>query len=154
MRALKVGDQVGLVFTTVLDHIGLGLVDEDEELHEWTDRSYWEERGSQRTVALADSILELARKLDPQLELKYNKFYIGLAKAGAPRNFVIFRPKKTFLRFEPRLPRSDATQAELEAAGLDVMDYDQRWNRYRIRLTAEGLKQHHDILEKVIGDAW
>jgi hypothetical protein len=154
MRALRVGDQVGLVFTTVLDHVGLGLVDEDEEVHEASDRAYWEERGSPRMVALADCILELARKFDPQLELKYNKFYIGLAKAGAPRNFVIVRPKKNFLRFEPRLPRSDATQAELEAAGLDVMDYDQRWDRYRIRLTAEGLKQHRDVLEKVIGDAW
>jgi hypothetical protein len=154
MRALRVGDQVGLVFTTVLDHVGLGLVDEDEEVHEASDRAYWEMRGSPRMVALADSILELARKFDPQLELKYNKFYIGLAKAGAPRNFIIVRPKKSFLRFEPRLPRSDATQSELEAAGLDVMDYDQRWNRYRIRLTAEGLKQHRDVLEKVIGDAW
>jgi hypothetical protein len=154
MRALKVGDQVGLVFTTVLDHLGLGLVDEDEEVHEWTDRSYWVERGTQGTVALADHLLELARKFDPQLELKYNKFYIGLAKAGAPQNFVIFRPKKNFLRLEPRLTRSDTTQAELEAAGLDVMDYDQRWGRYRIRLTADGLKQHSAVLEKVIGDAW
>jgi hypothetical protein len=154
LRALRTGNQVGLVFTKVLDQVGLGLVDEDEEVHEWTDRSYWEKRGSARTVAVADGLLAIARQLDPQLELKYNKFYIGLAKGGAPRNFAIFRPKKNFIRFEPRLPRSDATQAQLEAAGLDVMDYDERWGRYRIRLTPENLKQHAAVLERVIADAY
>jgi hypothetical protein len=154
MQALKAGDDVGLVFTRVLDHTTLGLVDEDEELHEATDRSYWEERGSQRTVSMADSLLEVAKKLDSGLELKYNKFYIGLAKDGAPRNFVIFRPKRSFIRFEPRLTRSDATQSQLEAAGLDVMDYDERWRRYRIRLTPDDLNKHIGVIEQVIADAY
>lgn len=153
MHALRVGDQVGLVFTKVLDHVGLGPVDEDEELHESTDRSYWEKRGSQRTVAVADRLLQIAKRLDPQLELKYNKFYIGLAKQGAPQNFVIFRPKKNFIRFEPRLPRSDETQERLERAGLDVMDYDERWGRYRIRLTPEDFEKHAEVLDRVIADA-
>jgi hypothetical protein len=154
MQALKAGDQVGLVFTKVLDQIGLGLVDEDEEVHEWTDRSYWEERGTQRTVAAVDGLLDLARKIDPQLELKYNKFYIGLAKGGTPQNFIIFRPQKNFIRFEPRLRKSEATQGQLDAAGLNVMDYDERWRRYRIRLTLEDLKLHQEVLQKVIADAY
>lgn len=154
VRALKSGDQVGLVFTRVLDHVRLGLVDEDEEVHDTTDRSYWEKRGSQKTVSIADELLELTRKLDPDLELKYNKFYIGLAKNGSPRNFMIFRPKKSFLRFEPRLKHSEKTQEQLEKAGLDVMDYDERWGRYRIRLTAEDLKRHIAVLERVISDAY
>jgi hypothetical protein len=98
-------------------------------VHEAADRSYWVERASEATVALADDLLDLARKLDAELEVKYNKFYIGLSKSGAPRNFIIFRPKRSFIRFEPRLTRSDTTQAQLESAGLDVMDYDERWGR-------------------------
>lgn len=54
MSALKVGETVGLVFTKVLDHMPLGLVDEDEEIAETTDRAYWEERGSKSTLALTD----------------------------------------------------------------------------------------------------
>jgi hypothetical protein len=154
MQAFKAGDQIGLIFTKVLDQVSRGLVDEDEELHETTDRSYWIDRGSPETVGMADKFLEVAKKLDPSLELKYNKFYIGLAKDGAPKNFVIFRPKKNFLRFEPRLARSDATQEQLEAAGLDVMDYDEQWGRYRIRLTSQDLKQHLGVLEKVVADAY
>jgi len=41
MKALTAGEQVGLVFTTVVDQMALGLVDEDEEAQELTDRSYW-----------------------------------------------------------------------------------------------------------------
>jgi hypothetical protein len=143
-----------LVFTKVVDQLSLGLVDEDEETHEVTDRAYWESRGSQRTVAMADAVLELVKKLDASLELKYNKFYIGLAKNGAPNNFLIFRPAKTFIRFEPRLERSDATQQQLESAGLDVMDYDERWGRYRIRLTPEDMQKHRAVIESVIADSF
>jgi hypothetical protein len=154
MQALKCGDQIGLVFTKVMDQVTLGPVDEDEEVHEAADRSYWEARGSQRTVAMADALLESARKSDPGLDLKYNKFYIGLAKGGAPQNFVIFRPKKDFLRFEPRLLRSDAVQNRLQEAGLDVMGYDERWGRYRIRLTPEDLKKHREVFDQLIADAF
>ena len=88
---------------------------------------------SEKTVGMCDKLLDSIKPLDGELELKYNKFYIGLAKNGQPSNFVVFRPKKNFLRIEPRLAKSDETQDQLETAGLDVMDYDDRWGRYRIR---------------------
>jgi len=47
MNALKYGDNVSLVCTTVLDQMSLGLVEEDEE-QEVVDRSYWEKRGQKR----------------------------------------------------------------------------------------------------------
>ncbi len=46
--------------------------------------------------------------------------------------------------------RSDSTQQQLETAGLDVMDYDERWGRYRIRLTPEDLTKHRAVIESVI----
>lgn len=150
MKALKAGNSVGLVFTTVVDQMALGLVEEDEEVQEATDRTYWEQRGSKKTVAMADELLELARNHDKALELKYNKFYIGLAKDGQPSNFVIFRPKKGFLRFEPRLKSSPETQESLESAGLDVMDYDSRWGRYRIRLQPGDIEKNRKTLTEVI----
>lgn len=94
MNAIKVGDAVSLVFTTVLSELTLGPV-EDEEDQEVTDRSYWEKRGTKATVGMADDLLETVNTFDPQLELKYNKFYIGLAKDGQPSNFAIFRPQRT-----------------------------------------------------------
>lgn len=154
MNVLKIGEYVGLVFTTVLDRMALGMIDEDEEVAETTDRVYWEQRGSKKTVALADQLLEIAQTHDQSLELKYNKFYIGLAKNGQPSNFVIFRPKKGFIRFEPRLKDSPEMQERLESSGLDVMDYDKRWGRYRIRLQPSDCDKNRKILEEIIAEAY
>jgi len=154
MNALKIGQQVGLVFTTVLDHMPLGLIDEDEETAETTDRAYWEQHGSKKTVALADQLLEIAKTHNPKLELKYNKFYIGLALNGQPSNFVTFRPKKSFVRFEPRLANSPETQDRLEAAGLVLMDYDKRWGRYRIKLEPGDVEKHKTILQEIMAEAY
>lgn len=154
MNALRIDNQVGLIFTTVLDQMSLGLVDEDEEIQEVTDRAYWESRGSKKTVAMADEFLEIAKQFDGALELKYNKFYIGLAKNGQPSNLFIVRPKKGFIRFEPRLKNSKETTEKLESAGLDVMDYDSRWGRYRIRLKPGEIEEQKVILTEVIKGAF
>jgi hypothetical protein len=154
MKALKSGNNVGLVFTTVVDQMALGLVGEDEEVQETATRAYWEQRGSKKTLAVADELLELSRIHDKALELKYNKFYIGLAKAGQPNNFLIFRPKKGFLRFEPRLKSTPETQDFLESANLDVMDYDTRWGRYRIRLQPGDVDKFHKVLTEVVSRAF
>ena len=92
MSALELDGRVGLVFTRVLDQVSLGLVDEDEDVQEITDRGYWEQRGCPGTVGMADELLEIARTFDPSLELKYNKFYIGINKDG--RLPFVLRPQK------------------------------------------------------------
>ncbi len=154
LSAIRLGDTVSLVCSKVLDEIRLGLVDEDEEVQAVTDRSYWEARASKHTLAMADEMLEVVRTLDSDLELKYNKFYIGLAKGGQPNNFVIFRPKKDWLRLEVRLDRSDETQAQLDGSSLDVMDYDSRWGRYRIRLVKGDTTKHKEFLTALMTKAF
>jgi len=153
LSVLKNGDGVGLVFTKIIDHRILGS-DEEEEEAEVTDRAYWENRGSKKTLALADQLLPLVQKHDPKLEFKYNKFYIGLAKDGLPINFITFRPKKDFLRIAPRLKLTPELSGRLEAAGLDVMEYDTQGGRYRIRLKPGDIGKHQEILEEIISDAW
>lgn len=154
MQAFKLGDHISLVFTTVLSEMQLGLVDEDEEVHEVTDRAFWEKRGSKTTLEMTDTLLSLVKELDPELSLKYNKFYIGLAKNGQPSNFVVFRPKKDWLRFEPRMERSEEVQNQLDEAGVDVMEYDNRWGRYRIRLAKGDIEKHKPLLKSLFERAY
>ena len=154
MRAVQLGNSVSLVFTTVLDQVQLGFVDEDEEVYEVTDRTYWETRGSKATVAMADELLEVVKQLDPALELKYNKFYIGLARQGQADNFVIFRPQKNFIRVDIRLKKDDAIEQKIEAAGLDVMDYDNQWGRYRIRFAKGDVSKSFDVLKELFSLAY
>ena len=147
MSALRVGQHTTLVFTTVLDELHLGLVDEDEETQATTDRAYWEQRGSKETVSLADDILEIIHQFDPSVELKYNKVYIGLATNGRANNVVVFVPKKTELNVQPRLDESAELNQDLQAAGLDLMPYDKPWNRYRIRIDKDGLNRHRESID-------
>jgi hypothetical protein len=155
MQGLKIdNDKISLIFTKVLDERKLGLIDEDEEVYESTDRNYWEKRANKTTLALADEIYEMVKELDSGLSLKYNKFYIGIAKNGQPDNFVIFRPKKDWIRLEPRLEQSDEIQNVLDEAGLDVMDYDTRWGRYRIRLSKGDIKKHEQTIKDLLKRAY
>jgi hypothetical protein len=155
MNAYKFGDDVSLIFTKVLDESPLGLVDEDEEVRELTDRDYWIKRGTNETVALADEMLEVVKEFYSGFELKYNKFYIGLAKDGQPNNFVIFRPRKKDLNIEVKLPQSDEVQKIIDDANLDDMGYDTRWGNYRIRVSKQDLKKNkeaYNILLKMAFD--
>ena len=154
LHAIKVGESISLVCSTVLGEVRLGLVEEDEEVQEVTDRAYWESHASKTTIADADELLAIIKTFDPAFGLKYNKFYIGLAKNGQPSNFVIFRPKKDWLRLEVRLPRSDETQSLLDNAGLDLMDYDTRWGRYRIRLGKGDIQKHRTFLTDLLKRAF
>ena len=67
-----------------MDELSRGLVDKDEDAEAApTDRAYWEKKGTKATVQLVDDLLGIAREINPSLDLKYNKFYIGLSKDGS-----------------------------------------------------------------------
>lgn len=149
MQALQVDDNVMLVFTTVLDRTTLGSEEEDDGMTEPADRLYWEQRANKATVAVADDILAIINGWDPNLTLKYNKEYIGIAKDGQPRNFVILNPKKGWMRVQIRLERAEETQARLDEAGLDLMDYS-RSGRYRIRMTKDDVGRHKELLAQLL----
>lgn len=154
MNAFKIknGDQFGLVFTTVVDQMSLGPVDEDEGTEEVTDRAYWENRATKQTVAMADELLDLAKQCDDSLELKYNRNYIGLAKNGRPCNFFSVGPRKAFIYFVPRLPHSPETNNKLEDAGLEFRY--RGWGAYRIRLNPGDIVQHKAVLTEVVQEAY
>jgi hypothetical protein len=150
MNAYSFGDEIVLVFTKVLDEMPLGLVDEDEEIQEETNRDYWLKRGTETTVKMADQILEIINGFKPGYLLKYNKFYIGLAKGGQPNNFTIIRPKKNFTVIQIKLPKSTETDETIENSGLDIMSYESRWGSYRIRLDKGDIKKHEAVLKDLL----
>jgi hypothetical protein len=155
MQAYKVGEHFTLVFTKVLDELSRGPVDQDEEAEAApTDRKYWEEnRATKETLQLTDELFGIVRELDPTLELKYNKFYIGLARNGQPDNFVVFVPRKKFAAIETRIPRTDDVDAQIKASGLDL-SYDNQWGRYRVNVDRDGLKHHRDLIKDLVGLAF
>jgi predicted transport protein len=149
MTALRVSaDEVTLVFTKVLDHTTLATDEEDEG--EPTDRKYWETKASRGSLALADQVHELVRAVDPAVELKYNKFYIGLSVNGVATTYVSMRPRKKQVNVSFRIPRSDNVTALVEESGIETLPYEGRWGNYRVIVKDADLVEHRDLLEQLI----
>lgn len=152
VQLIEVSNIRTLVFTRILDHVTLATDDEDEAA-EPADRNYWISKGSPQSVVLADQLLEVAREADPDVSLNYNKHYIGLAKHGVAKNFMISRPRRAHLIAELKLPQDEARKEEHEALGFDVIPYDKRWGNFRLRLTEEDLAERADALNKLAVEA-
>ena len=152
MKAVRVGEHTSLIFSRVVDELERGLETEDEM--EITDRAYWEKRSNRINVAMADEFLDWIHDFAPNLALKYNKFYIGLAEDGRPNNFVIFRPRKDGIQVEIRLEQSKAHDSKFERAKVPLLDYDSHWGRYRLKLTKSDLRRHKRNLIAALKEAF
>ena len=146
LTATKVGDEISLNFVKVLDRNDYGTEDENEA--ELTDRKYWE--GKSKVLAYVDAIFADVSKHAPGFELKYNKFYIGLAQNGSATNFIYFRPKKHYV-YLFIAGKEEAERTELlENSDLEF-DYTNRDHHYRIKINSlKDYQANKDLLEQMI----
>lgn len=100
-------------------------------------------------LALTDRFLGLVKAVDPSVTLKYNKNYIGLARSGIASNFVSFRPKRHWVNFEAKIPRTDDLNQRLADAGIEQLAYS-RWGYYRMPITEADFDEHSDLLAELI----
>ncbi len=153
MAAYKFEDKISLLFTKVMDELQLGFEEEDEE-QAVTDRNYWESKGTKNTVSIADDLLALIKQFDNKFELKFNKFYIGLAVEGRPNNYAIFYARKNYLTIAIKLDPSEEIKTKLDESGLDAMEYDKRWGRFKINVKKEDVKKNADLLKWLLQTAY
>ena len=151
--AIQTAEGVGLHFTKVLDVQQLGLVDEDEEVAEVTNRDYWLKRGTPKTVAMADKLLSYIHEFDPDAELNYNKFYIGLKINSRSKNYAIFRPKKNFIGLEIKMPQTEENDEIINQAEIANLDYSKRYGYYRLSIYERDLEEKSDLIKKLLLDA-
>lgn len=151
LSAYKVGDDISLVFTKVIDRLSLGT--DEEEQYEVADRNYWENRSTPKMIKNVEEIIESLKEFISGYELKYNKAYIGVAKDGLVRNFIMFKPKKNYLYLFVK-GNDDSDKAKMiEDIGLESTYIPFR-RQYRIRLNSfDEYKKHKQILVDIIKDS-
>jgi len=155
LNALQVENCIVLNFTKVLDEISLGLDDEEEDaIDQPADRSYWEKKGSVKSLKVADECLGILREVSPTLNLAYKRNYIGLTEQGRANNFVLFRAKKQFLRVEVVITDQAAWSARLEETGLEILEGVTARKRMVFRLTHEELTQNRALLKELFTAAY
>lgn len=151
MQAIKVGDVVTLVFTTVMNELRRGVIDEDEEaISVPSDKPAWVNKASEETVSLADDVLQIARTFDPTLALKYNKGYIGLTRDGRPYNFIELVPRRNNIIVNFKLPKTEENDAKFNEADFEQLTYSLTWRQYRLRLTAVDVKEKSGALKELL----
>jgi hypothetical protein len=69
---------------------------------------------------------------------------------GGAFNFVSFRPKKSTVTLEIKLPQTDDINSKIEQAGLDALEYNAHWGVYRLRLTSVDVKGKADVLRELM----
>jgi hypothetical protein len=107
-------------------------------------------RTSASSLSIIDGLLELARQVDPRLELTYKKHYIGLSRDGAPFNFVIFQPTRSTVTLGITLPKATDVDVKIEQSELDELEYNSHFGRYRLRLSAVDLQNKSPVLRELI----
>ena len=90
------------------------------------------------------------KQFDPTLSLKFNKFYIGLARDGQPYNFVVFRPRKVHMVLQLRLPENEDLTTKVEQSGIETLEYDKRWKAYRLQLSRSDVSQKPEVLRDLM----
>lgn len=150
MSAYQNGSDYVLTFTKVLDRLSLAT---DDENFEPTDRNYWENRSTKKIMSDVDSIFTYTGLPEKGYELKYNKFYIGISKDGYVKNFIEFKPKKSFLYYIVKGEEDNAKLEKIENTGLDVK-YDSRWKEYKIRIEKlDQFNKNKELLLSLLKDS-
>lgn len=152
LNALRIGEQLVLNFTKVLDEVTIG--EDEDEVIEKADRNYWEIKGSPESVKLADECLNIIKEFDPEYSPSYNKHYIGLQKRGRPNNFVVFRVKKKFVRAEARLSDMDSHKNILEEKDIEIVSLDKRSGRIKFRVTKADIDNNRETLKQIFETAY
>ena len=148
ISAYKIGENIHISFTKVLDRVTLG---DDDDVAEPTDRPFWEKKSSKTQLKLVDELFKRISEYAPGMELKYNKMYIGLAKDGVAKNFVHFKPHKQFVAFfiKSRENKLDS----LDAGDLNI-DYIGRTQQYRVRFKSiQEYEKNKELLKDLICEA-
>ena len=152
LNALKIGEQLVLNFTKVLDEV----IPEEEEgdIPIIKDRTYWENKGSKESLKLIDECLNIIKEFDPDYSLSYNKHYVGLQKRGRPNNFVVFIAKEKFVRAEVRLADMDSSKSILEEKDIEIVSLDKRSGRIKFRITKVDIDNSRETLEQIFKTAY
>lgn len=151
VSAYKTNEDISLTFTKVIDRLTLGT--EEEEQYEITDRNYWENKSTISMLKSVDEIFDSLKTYIPNYELKYNKYYIGLAKNNIAKNFVFFKPKKSFLYLCIKGLENAELAEQIENLGIEI-SYHAKWKEYYIKLkNAKEYNSNKEAIDALIKES-
>lgn len=123
MRALKVGKNLTVACSTLLDGRDQTEEEEIEQPSAPKDRETWLSKSSQQSIDAIDQIEKLLKTIDATVSVNWsNRYFVGLQVGNRSANFVTFAPKKKFLRVSARfLEDSEKWKNRLRKTGFHIV---------------------------------
>lgn len=153
LNALKIENKILLHPTIVLDEIVRGTDEEDEGYGKPVDRKYWEDRTPKQSLDVVDECLKILQEINSGLDFKYNKYYIGLTEGQSINNFVVFRPKKHWIRCTARINNIDTWGSKLEEAGVAVLESGKSKGKLTFNIAEKDVKKSRDLLKALFSSS-
>lgn len=152
VKALKIGDNITLFFTKVMDEVRLDMLEEDA-LSEPTDRNYWEKKVGKKQMTFIDNLYSLIAEEIGDYKMKYNKFYIGLEKNGMANNFISFKPHMKSVVLKIKLEKTQDVDDLLEESGIEMLPYEKQWRQYRLKFFEGQKLEDLSLVKKLVAQA-
>lgn len=154
LNALQVNGALTLHSVKVLDISHTVGWEDDNNAASATDRAYWTKKSTPKSVEFADKVLELIQvsTQDPTLELKYNKYNIGLAHSGVANNFVTMKPRKSGMSIQFKIQRTDDLTKAIEER-LEFQSYDVQLGLYNVSLSEQDFAKNKEFIASLIRKA-
>ena len=153
LSAFRVGNEIVLHFTTVLDTYEFGAEPEEIETADPVDRSYWEKRANPASLSVVDAIAPLTPTDRGQARVTYNKVHIALGTSGY--NFCWFHPRRAASHCHMHIKiGADSRQQvikSLEDAGIDASNHGR--TSIRLKLSMKDIEDQKELISKVIKQA-
>lgn len=154
----QVEDALTLNFIKVLDKTETELPEDEEDSQIVTDRAYWEKKSTPEVLTHVDFIKKSLNKFFPDMELNYNKHYIGLQKNGVADNAVLFKPYKQYFDLRVRKTKvSEEIINKVSEEGLNIDWWKDRphYHHYKIRIYNRAtLEEKLPLIEELFKEAY
>jgi hypothetical protein len=153
LSAFRIGDEIVLQFTRVLDVLEFGGDPEDDESAEPVDRGYWEKKANPESLAIVEAVRKLTPTTQGEPRITYNKHHIALGTSGY--NFCWFHPRKTTPHCNMHIKIGAEQRVEairrLEEAGIEAGNHSR--SSIRLHLKAKDFQEHNDLIAEIIRGA-
>lgn len=156
MKAHKVGNQLTLISMPLFD--GTASIDSasvDIEPQEKMGAESWCEKSSVSSVQVVAGCGKILKKISAGIAVNLgNRNFIGVTVGNRARNFLVFKPKRNWVRVHARfLPETEKWGKKLTKAGLPIVG-GKPGRSLHFRLTKSELKKNSALLRLLFTECY
>jgi hypothetical protein len=152
MKCVEIDNKVTVVFSKILDLMSSSITEEPPDETPVLNREYWVKKAGEDVLSLVDELLShVNSKLDTgkSAKLEYRKNHIRIKHSEQDLAYCFPYKNIIYVRVAVKLSRSTDMDRYLSDSGLDVLSYNARIGRYRVRMRL-GEDNNFDAITELI----